>query len=164
MYSEDRIAKFWSSVTHVGECWEWKLTRMWKGYGQTTIGGKVRRAHRVAWELTHGKIPKGLHVLHRCDNPACIRPEHLFLGTAKENQQDCVAKGRKPHGDTHYQRMRPETVRRGDDARNVKLTSEQVEWIRKHYTPRVLSYSVLAAKFGVTKSTIAAVILRRNWV
>src|SRR5690348_16844605 len=72
---------FWSRVDRrsPGECWVWTRGRLKAGYGQLTVGGKCRTAHRIAWELTNGPIPDGLSVLHRCDNPPCCNPAHLFL-------------------------------------------------------------------------------------
>lgn len=87
---------FWSRMDKSKECWPWigKLNRE-NGYGQVRISGTIRPVvHRVAWELTYGPIPEGLLVCHHCDNPACCRPDHLFLGTMKDNIQDAVKKGR----------------------------------------------------------------------
>lgn len=88
----------------LGPCWEWQLGRNKDGYGRVSLGSGSRRtgnrrhlqAHRLSWELSNGDVPEGLNVLHRCDNPPCCNPTHLFLGTQKENMQDKVAKGR--HG------------------------------------------------------------------
>lgn len=96
----DFLERFWSKATPKGECMEWvETSRTWNGYGKfhITIGGKTRtfRAHRIAWELANGQeIPAGMWALHRCDNPPCVNPEHLFLGTQEDNEQDKVSKGR----------------------------------------------------------------------
>src|SRR5690349_13982377 len=76
-------------------CIEWDGTRHVKGYGQITIRGRTVRAHRLAWEKANGPIPEGMMVCHKCDNPPCINPEHLFLGTSKDNAQDSIIKGRR---------------------------------------------------------------------
>lgn len=79
------------------DCWEWTGFRSEKGYGKIASGKRgesPRRAHRVAWEIANGSIPNGLHILHRCDNPSCVRPSHLFLGNDLENQRDRIKKGR----------------------------------------------------------------------
>jgi hypothetical protein len=89
--------RFWSKVDKTGDCWEWQGGHV-KGYGEITAGKRPGRtwryAHRVAWELTFGPIPRGLCVLHRCDNRGCVRPAHLFLGTVADNNRDMWAKGR----------------------------------------------------------------------
>jgi len=85
---------FWEKVEKTDACWNWKAFIDYKGYGQFGFKNKVVRSHRVAWELTFGPIPSGLHVLHRCDNRKCVNPAHLFLGTNKDNVNDRELKGR----------------------------------------------------------------------
>jgi hypothetical protein len=80
-------------VTKTG-CWEWQRYRLWTGYGRMTVDGRMTNAHRVAYELFIGPIPPGLIVCHRCDNPPCCNPEHLFTGTWQDNTNDAMAKGR----------------------------------------------------------------------
>lgn len=75
-------------------CMLWIRSTDTNGYGMLCVDGRKRKAHRVAWELANGPIPAGLHVLHRCDTPACVNPAHLFLGTHTDNMRDCSAKGR----------------------------------------------------------------------
>jgi hypothetical protein len=88
--------RFWSFVQNNRGCWIWSGSRDRRGYGRINYdGSKPALAHRVAWELAHGAIPVGLHVLHRCDNPACVRIEHLFLGTDLDNVRDMDRKGRR---------------------------------------------------------------------
>ena len=99
------LDRFWSKVDQRGpdDCWEWRAARMWKGYGHFGVARDlVVRAHRFAWEVSRGPIPNGAMVLHRCDNPACCNPAHLFLGTARDNTDDMVAKGRMVPPPTVY--------------------------------------------------------------
>ena len=75
-------------------CWEWTGSVNDKGYGLIYVEGKSKRAHRITYQLFKSEIPKGLFICHHCDNPGCVNPEHLFVGTQKDNMQDCIRKGR----------------------------------------------------------------------
>ncbi len=85
---------FWRKVVRTKTCWLWTAAKNEKGYGVFGIGKETDKAPRISWRLLKGPIPRGLFVLHKCDNPACVRIEHLFLGTNKENVDDMIAKGR----------------------------------------------------------------------
>ena len=89
--------RFWSKVRTGTGCWEWTGARARFGHGLVHVGpgGKLAQTHRVAWELMVGPVPEGMGVLHRCDNPPCVRPDHLFLGTQQDNVRDMWAKGRQ---------------------------------------------------------------------
>ncbi len=102
--------RFWDKVVKSDECWEWQGAHDPRGYGFIGApgGGKNLLAHRVSWELHNGAIPQGRYVLHRCDNPRCVRPDHLFLGTHADNMADRQAKGRQAQGDGQGQRLHPE--------------------------------------------------------
>lgn len=103
MYSARQLRDFWARVDRSNgggdACWEWRGTRDQDGYGLKGLRRagkrKIVKAHRMMWELTVSSVPDGLFVCHKCDNPGCVRPEHLFLGTAKDNAADMQSKGRQ---------------------------------------------------------------------
>ena len=119
--------RFWSHVDTAGECWEWTGARNTQrgGYGTFTesrkSGHRIWRAHRLAYELTYGPIPPGLVILHQCDNPACVRPDHLMAGTQADNIADMMAKGR--HASTmqthcaHGHELTPGNIYKGSTPR-----------------------------------------------
>ena len=131
-------------------CIEWSKCRDTSGYGQLRYKGKMVMAHRRVWESIFGKIPDGLYVLHRCDNPPCVNIEHLFLGTQSQNIRDCVSKGRW---------LRPGL--KGDDAPWSKLTLEQVREIRR--LAGKISQTALANQFSVNQSTISRIQANKRW-
>ena len=142
-------------VPHLGPCWVWMASTKNKGYGQFvfgkggTPGFEVHRAHRVAWVLaTGGPVPDGMCVLHRCDNPSCVRPSHLFLGTVIDNDRDMREKRREARisGDAHWSRQKPERLAR-------KLSAEQIEEIRRLRGLGV-RLKKLAIRFEVSMSAI----------
>ncbi len=101
--STDPIIRFWKMVDKdtpvhpiLGtSCWLWTGCKLPYAHGQFNVGNhKIVLAHRFSWELHYGSIPEGLYVCHHCDNPSCVRPDHLFIGTQKDNVQDCIQKGR----------------------------------------------------------------------
>lgn len=92
---ETTIAQFWSHIRPGASCWLWRGP-VWgsNGYGRMTFNGRRQKAHRIIYQMLGGIIPPGYHVLHRCDQPRCVNPEHLFLGTHADNMADLVSKGR----------------------------------------------------------------------
>ena len=120
--------RFWPKVAKSGDgCWLWTAHRTALGYGRFNLRGKVTKAHRVSWELTNGPIPHGLCVLHKCDNPPCVRPDHLFLGTIADNQADMAQKGRS------FLKQHPECALRGERSGMAKLTAAQARRMRERY-------------------------------
>ena len=106
-------ARFWDRVDKSGDCWPWIGSRQVNGYGHVRSQNRSLYAHRVAWTLANGPIPPGLWVLHRCDNPPCVNPSHLFLGTARDNTLDSIAKGRWAIG--HHHLGRSASCRKGHE-------------------------------------------------
>jgi len=100
------------------------------GYGRFWLNGKIREAHRVSWELFHGEIPTGLCVLHRCDNPPCVNPAHLFLGTRVDNNRDMFIKGRHARGAANGHYTKPEATRRRAQHPRAKVSEADVAAIR----------------------------------
>jgi hypothetical protein len=147
-----------------GGCWIWMGNRNPNNYGQFSVGprGNFRRtgAHRFAWEFTYGSIPDGLGICHRCDNPPCVRPDHLFLGDQLVNMQDAKAKGRiSPpplrYGDDHWTRARPDLLVVGENHGNAKLTDAQVLEIRATFKPGIRGQKAeFARRFGVSATQI----------
>lgn len=94
-----RLDRFWAKVVKGDGCWEWQGARDRKGYGVCAIGNRrTATAHRWLYEQTHGELPDHIYVCHHCDNPRCVRPDHLFIGTAKDNAHDAIQKGRFRYG------------------------------------------------------------------
>lgn len=138
-------------------CWLWTGGKFSTGYGRFTVEKKRVLAHRWAYEHFTGKIPGGLLVCHRCDNPACVNPAHLFIGTHKDNSQDMVQKRRAV-----YQRH-PEKARRGEKHLNAKLTADKVREIRRRYALGGISQSRLAQEFSVSTRSISYIVTRQHW-
>jgi HNH endonuclease len=133
----------------VGNCWEWTGAKNNKGYGQIKVNGKVKLVSRISWMVFRGPVPNKKCVLHRCDNPPCFKPYHLFLGTQKDNGKDSVMKGRR-------------SPRTGENNTNAKLTSGQVEIIRNM---RIQGFKLkrMSATFGVNVPTISKICNRHLW-
>ena len=94
-------------------CWEWQQKRSPRGYGIVKFRGRSIGAHRLAWMKYRGDIPANFYVMHACDNPSCVNPNHLFIGTPRDNVLDMISKNRHCHGDKHWMRTHPERILRG---------------------------------------------------
>lgn len=148
----DEHDRFWQKVDKSENgCWEWTAALCFQGnYGVYRHQGKAQRAHRVSWTLHHGSIPEGFEVCHKCDNPRCIRPDHLFLGTHQDNMQDMSRKGR----------ARPP---RGENSWSSKLTNKDVARIRRRYKSGKVSQTDLAKEYNLHASQISRIISGRKW-
>lgn len=164
---------FWRRVAIGPSCWEWQGDRTRRPGGQLSYGrvrwdGRAQRAHRIAWMLARGPIPEGLFVCHHCDNPPCVRPDHLFLGTNSDNQRDAAAKGRsapiRPGMNELSQaklRAHPELRGRAKGERNckAKLTADQVREIRASGECQ----RRLSERYGVSNQLISQIRARLVW-
>lgn len=152
----DRIhARLWSKADCSGgakSCWNWQRGHDGNGRGQINIKGKWLRAARVAYELTHGNLPSGMLVCHECDNPRCINPAHLFLGSPAVNNSDRSQKGRTRNGD-----------RRGEGNGNNKLNAAQVQEIRWKHATGAYTLKQLGKEYNVHFDLISKIVKHRIW-
>lgn len=155
--------RFHSSFDRTGKCWPWKLASTAAGYGRFRLRPKTLLAHRVAWELANGPIPAGMCVLHKCDNPKCCNPAHLFLGTKAENNDDRDKKERQAKGDRSGRRLHAKNWPIGEKHPEAKITTESVRAIRAAYAAGGCSQQQLADRFGIDQTSVSKIILRKKW-
>lgn len=149
--------RFWRRVRKGDGCWEWTGATDRRGYGRLPNGtDRHLAAHRASWILANGPIPAGLFVCHRCDNPGCVRPDHLFLGTQADNMRDAAGKGRMGS------QVHPERVS-GELNGNHRLTLAEVGEIRRRYAAGDGLQRELGAMFGVTQTTVSGIVRGRKW-
>ena len=146
------MQRFWDKVkkSTSSDCWEWTAARTQSGYGQIGIDGVVKYAHRFSWELHFDEIPDGLCVCHHCDNPGCVNPNHLFVGTIADNNRDMSVKGRQ-RGPS------------GEKSANSKLTKEDVLEIRRLYAIGDYLQREIADQFNIDRSQISRVVCQKTW-
>lgn len=141
-------------ITKSNSCWTWLARKDKNGYGSFRLGKTMVLAHRFAWVLHTGElIPKGKQVLHNCDNPQCVNPAHLFLGSHKQNMQDMAKKGRAPGAGGK---------RLGSKNPNCKVTEKQVKLVRLRHAQGVKRKDI-AAEFGLSPGGLDGIIYNRNW-
>jgi hypothetical protein len=133
-------------------CWLWQRSKTKDGYGNFSINGMKVLVHRWSFEFFKGRIPAGLVVCHACDVPACLNPDHLFLGSQAENMQDMVNKNR--HGPNS---------REGESNGRAKLKTYEVHRIRRDYSPGKTSQTELAARYNVSQAQIQRILCRTRW-
>jgi len=175
------LKRFWAKV-NIGEdskCWEWLGAKSSWGYGSFGFKKKHFIASRLSWMIANGRIPNGMIIMHSCDNPACVNPDHLHLGTHQDNTDDKVSKGRHGwvSGDSHYSRTsperlargdrngsrtHPESIRRGSNHHASKLSASDVLEIRKMYSFGITSCDI-AQKFNLSASSAHRAATGRTW-
>lgn len=156
--STEAADRFFTYVKKSDGCWLWQGGHLKSGYGNFKLASyTMRLAHRVAYAIAYGPVPQGVNVLHHCDNPPCVRPDHLFLGTDADNVADMLAKGR------HYASTHPEKALRGERHPRTPLTWTQVCEIRERYASGAGSLSSLGREFAVTPQAIRAIVTGQSW-
>jgi hypothetical protein len=154
--------------SHPQGCWTWTASTNDDGYGWIGVTlislgkGVVRHAHRVAYMLEHGEVPDDRKVLHGCDNPSCVNPDHLFLGTQQDNIADMVAKGRQS-GTKPGQSREGWGYKLGSEHRDAKLTEEDVLSIRSRYAAGQRTQGQLAEEYGVVQTAISNIVRGKLW-
>ena len=141
--------RFENKFTKTDGCWEWNACRNSDGYGRFNVAGITHFAHRISFQLYVGEIQEGLFVCHHCDNPGCVNPAHLFLGTNADNLRDRDNKGRGVYCC-------------GEKNVLAKLTATQVVEIRVAYSEGATQRN-LAKEFGVSQATICHIVRRQHW-
>jgi hypothetical protein len=148
----DALDRFMGYVNKTDSCWNWFGPRnvFRGGYGRFNWNYKIYRAHRFSYLLYRGDIPDGMCVCHKCDNPSCVNPDHLFLGTQAENIRDAKGKNRLAVGDRN---------------KSTKLTESEIREIRKRYIPGdpLCGQKALGDRYGVTHGNIHQIITGKTW-
>lgn len=142
---KDRFESF-VEISTSAECITWPASRGTRGYGQFVYQNKTRKAHRVSYEIHVGPIPQGMVVRHKCDNPPCVNPAHLEIGTQSDNVSDAVERGR---------------WRLGESSRQSKVTESQVLEIRE--LARAIPLTELSSRFGLSESNLSRIVNRKTW-
>jgi transcriptional regulator with XRE-family HTH domain len=153
--------RFWVKVRKTSKCWEW-LGGGSGGRGYFYWGGKLGLAYHYSWELHKGHIAQGSQINHICDNPSCVRPEHLYMGTQQDNMTDKRVRKRAARGVTHGSKTHPDRLARGERHENSTLSDESIREMRERYAAGGLSQNDLAKKYGLKQSSINSIILGKT--
>lgn len=148
--------RFFKKVNKTDTCWLWTAANRAGGYGCIKVNSKTVDAHRVSWQIHNGEIPEGMLVCHKCDVRLCVKPGHLFLGTARDNAIDAIKKGRLFD-------LKNSIPSHGEHHKDSKLTQKQVAEILIKHIPFQYSTRKLAREYKVNQSTIMAILKRRTW-
>lgn len=157
------LIRFMAKVSKSTGCWNWVAGKFNGGYGKFRIGNKFYLSHRVSYSIHFGETPAHLCLLHKCDNPSCVNPDHLQPGTHLENSKDMISKGRAPTGKRNGHHTKPEMTPRGELHERSKLTENQVLSIRKRFNHTYGQLSEMAREFFVTAQSIYAIVKRKSW-
>lgn len=152
-YPQDIVDKFWSKVNlpeDINDCWEWSAGLFESGYGQFGITSKIKiSAHKFSFQYYNGPILKGYIICHKCDNKKCCNPNHLFLGTCKDNSEDMVRKGRSIKGEKIHT--------------SVLTKNDVIEILTTLYHGNKMSYRDFALKYGVERRQLKNILTRVTW-
>lgn len=158
LVATDVVRRFWAQVEKQASCWVWcgGLTR--GGYGRIWGHGRQYRAHRLSWIIHYGVIPEDLWVLHKCDNPLCVNPEHLWLGDHDDNMRDKYIKGRNCYGDENGSRTHLATRPRGERHSAAKLSNEEARMVFDAYHRGTETQKQLAVVHGISQQSISQIV------
>lgn len=159
--TEQQLTSFWNSINkngsmpehcpELGQCWEWTGGCIPDGYGKKLWNGRIELTHRISWIIAYASIPNNLLVLHKCDNPLCARPDHLFLGTNHDNSVDREQKGRGNHP-------------KGEGHKNAKLTYKQANEIRERFAQGGVTKRKLSYDYGVSDVVIGRIVKNKGYL
>lgn len=158
------VNRFWENVRKTESCWIWTACKR-GGYGLIYGNGRRQSAHRLSYEIHKGPIPDGLDCLHKCDNPSCVNPEHLFIGTHRDNMVDAAKKKRFKTGKDSWASKNKHKIKRrtGSNHHMSKLTESQVSEIRLLWDRGGITKTELGKRYGVSQVQAGKIVREVNW-